>query len=136
MTNHKLRGSINAKGTDITVLSRGMGDDYLCLTDIARYKNPLEPKAVVANWIRLRNTIEYMGIWERLNNPLFKGLEFEAFMREADPKNINALYISKVMPQAERLTDLNRLARTQLKSLLSLDSLRGLPRGGDTDGIA
>jgi hypothetical protein len=79
----EFKGSINAKGTEITVLSKGADDDYISLTDIARYKNSLEPKNVVANWMRLRNTIEYLGIWEKLNNPDFKGLEFDAFLHEA-----------------------------------------------------
>ena len=83
MENKTFKGRIKAKGMEITVLSVGTPDDFISLTDIARYKNPLEPKDVVANWMRLRNTIEYLGIWERLNNPDFKGVEFDAFLREA-----------------------------------------------------
>jgi len=74
------KGTITAKGTQITVLSKGGDDDYISLTDIARYKNPFEPKDVVANWMRLRNTIEYLGIWEQLYNPNFKGVEFDALL--------------------------------------------------------
>ena len=77
------KGTITAKDTEITVLSKGGDDDYISLTDIARYKNPFEPKDVVANWMRLRNTIEYLGIWEQLYNPDFKGVEFDAFFHEA-----------------------------------------------------
>jgi len=77
------RGTIKAQGMEITVLSKGFDDDFISLTDIARYKNPHEPKDVVANWMRLRNTIEYLGVWEQLNNPDFKGVEFDAFLREA-----------------------------------------------------
>lgn len=51
--------------------------DYICITDIARQKNPFEPKDVVKNWLRLKNTLEYLGIWEKLNNPDFKGVEFD-----------------------------------------------------------
>jgi len=76
-------GKITAKGTEITVLSRGDADDFISLTDIARYKNADEPNAVVANWLRNRNTIEYLGIWEGLNNPAFKPLDFEGFLSEA-----------------------------------------------------
>ena len=65
------------------MLSVGTPDDYISLTDIARYKNVREPKDVVSNWMRLRNTIEYLGIWEQLNNPDFKGVEFDAFLHEA-----------------------------------------------------
>ncbi len=75
--------TVTAQGTEITVIAREADDDFLSLTDIARYKNPLEPNVVVANWLRLYNTIEFLGVWERLYNPDFKPLEFEGFMREA-----------------------------------------------------
>jgi len=70
------------KGIDIRCI-RINNEDYFSLSDIARFKNPTEPKVVVANWMRLRNTVEYLGVWEYLNNPGFNGLEFEAFLREA-----------------------------------------------------
>jgi hypothetical protein len=56
---------------------------YISLTDIARYKNPVEPKDVVKNWMRSRTTIEFLGLWEQLNNPDFKGVEFDSFLYEA-----------------------------------------------------
>lgn len=59
------------------------GTDYICITDIARQKNPDEPKDVVKNWLRSKNTIEYLGLWEMLNNPGFKGAEFDPLLREA-----------------------------------------------------
>lgn len=49
--------------------------DYFSLTDIARYKNPLEPKEAARNWLRRKDTIEYLGLWEQLNNPDFKGVD-------------------------------------------------------------
>lgn len=58
-------------------------EDYISLTDIARYKNKLEPKSVVQNWMRNYNTIEFLGIWEKLNNPNFKGVEFDAFKNKS-----------------------------------------------------
>ena len=58
------------------------GIDYICITDIARQKNPVEPKDVVKNWLRLKNTLEYLGIWEMLNNPNFKGVEFDPLLKE------------------------------------------------------
>ena len=64
-----------------TITQNGM--DYICITDIARQKNPLEPKDVVKNWMRTKNTIEYLGLWEILNNPNFKGIEFAPLLREA-----------------------------------------------------
>lgn len=83
MTEKTFKGKISTHGTEITVLSMGTPDDFLSLTDIARYKNSEEPNVVVANWLRNRNTIEYLGIWEQLYNPVFKPLEFEGFMRAA-----------------------------------------------------
>ena len=57
--------------------------DYICITDIAKQKNPLEPKDVVKNWLRSKNTLEYLGLWEMLNNPNFKGVEFDPLLKEA-----------------------------------------------------
>ncbi len=59
------------------------GIDYICITDIAKQKNPVEPKDVVKNWLRLKNTLEYLGLWERLNNPNFKGVEFDPLLKDA-----------------------------------------------------
>lgn len=78
-----MKATIHANGTEITVLSQGDDNDYLSLTDIARYKNPDEPKDVVKNWLRNRSTIEFHGLWEQLNNPDFKGVEFDSFKRDA-----------------------------------------------------
>jgi hypothetical protein len=57
--------------------------DYISLTDIAKVKNPDDSNGVIANWLRSRNTIEYLGIWEYLYNPDFKPFEFEGFKNEA-----------------------------------------------------
>jgi hypothetical protein len=57
------------------------GTDYISITDIAKQKNPVEPKDVVKNWMRLKNTLEYLGIWEQLNNPSFKGIDFDPLVK-------------------------------------------------------
>ena len=75
--------TIEAKGLTIQVYTEDFRNDYVSLTDIARYKNKEEPNVVVANWMRNYSTIEYLGIWERLNNPNFKPIEFEGFLKEA-----------------------------------------------------
>ena len=59
------------------------GVDYICITDIAKQKNSAEPKDVVKNWMRQKNTLEYLGLWEKLNNPNFKGVEFDPLLAEA-----------------------------------------------------
>lgn len=56
------------------------GADYISITDIAKHKNPIEPKDVVKNWMRLKNTLEYLGLWELLNNKFFKGVEFDPLL--------------------------------------------------------
>ena len=58
-------------------------DDFISITDIAKQKNPFEPKDVVKNWMRLKNTLEYLGLWEQLNNPSFKGVEFDPLLKDA-----------------------------------------------------
>ena len=75
--------------TSITVL-RFKESDFISLTDIAKRKSD-DPSAVIGNWIRNRNTIEYLGIWETLYNPDFKLLEFEGFRKEA---GLNAFTLS------------------------------------------
>ncbi|MEI6690298.1 MAG: KilA-N domain-containing protein [bacterium] len=57
--------------------------DYISLTDIARYKNQDEPKDIVKNWMRSRTTINFLGAWEKINNPNFKGVEFDSFRSES-----------------------------------------------------
>lgn len=74
--------TINALGVQIGVSSTGTRDDFISLTDIARYKSD-EPKMVIQNWMRNRNTVEFLGVWEGLHNPEFKGIEFDAFRKEA-----------------------------------------------------
>lgn len=81
---------INVKDTTIRTMRVGEAD-YICIIDIARQKNALEPNAVMGNWMRNRNTIEYLGIWEYLNNPSFNPIEFEGFRNQA---GLNAFTLS------------------------------------------
>jgi len=68
--------TIEVQGTAITVLSQ-KETDFICLTDIARVKNSDRSDDLVRNWLRNRNTIEFLGIWEQLNNPDFNSVEFD-----------------------------------------------------------
>lgn len=79
----EIKSTIHAKDTDITVISKPSQDDYISLTDIAKYKNSEFPADVIKNWLRIRNTIEFLGLWEQLNNPEFKLVEFDQFKNEA-----------------------------------------------------
>lgn len=74
--------TIQVKGTVITVLSQ-KADDYISLTDIARYRDAERTDYIIQNWLRNRNTIEFLGVWERLNNPDFKPIEFDGFRKQA-----------------------------------------------------
>ena len=67
------------------------GIDYICITDIAKQKNVEAPNGVISNWMRNRNTIEFLGIWESLYNPNFNPIEFEGFKKEA---GLNAFTMS------------------------------------------
>jgi len=58
-------------------------EDFISLTDIARHRNPGHTDDLIRNWLRNRNTIEFLGIWESLNNPAFKPVEFDGFRRQA-----------------------------------------------------
>ncbi|MBR1526279.1 MAG: KilA-N domain-containing protein [Prevotella sp.] len=72
---------LKVQGIEIAITTQSE-EDFICLTDMARYKDN-EPSSVIGNWIRNRNTMEYLGTWEILHNPNFKPLEFEGFMKEA-----------------------------------------------------
>ncbi len=84
-----IMAKITVKDTSVTIISVNE-NDYINLTDIAKYKSN-DPTAVIGNWLRNRNTIEYLGIWESLYNPNFKPLEFEGFKKEA---GLNAFTLS------------------------------------------
>lgn len=78
----KIMHKITVKNIEINVT--GIGDeDYISLTDIARAKNPKEPKDVVKNWMRLRSSLEFLGMWESLNNPSFNRVEFDPLLAES-----------------------------------------------------
>jgi hypothetical protein len=64
-------------------------EDFICITDIARHKEADRTDHVIQNWMRNRNTIEFFGIWEKLNNPDFKPLEFEGFKKQAGLNNFS-----------------------------------------------
>ncbi len=78
MAKHKIR----VQGTEITIFAKEQ-KDYLSLTDIAKYRNSTAPADVIKNWMRARSTIEFLGLWERLNNPTFKLVEFDGFKNDA-----------------------------------------------------
>ncbi len=74
--------TLTVQGTEVVLYETGAGA-FISLTDIARFRNADNPTAVIANWLRSRATIEFVGLWEMLNNPNFKPIEFEGFKNEA-----------------------------------------------------
>lgn len=76
------KSTLEVKGAVVTVLS-GKDSDYISLTDIAKFKNPDHADDVIRNWLRSRTTVEFLGVWERLNNPGFNPVEFDGIRMQA-----------------------------------------------------
>ena len=77
---------IEVRGSAITILSQKQ-EDYISLTDIARFKDSERTDYIIQNWLRNRNTIEFLGIWEQLNNPHFNPIEFDGIRKQAGPNS-------------------------------------------------
>lgn len=79
MTKNK---TIHVKGFDV-ILYQNNEEDFISLTDIAKYKDSKRTDYIIQNWLRNRNTIELLGFWEVLNDPDFKHIEFDVFRKQA-----------------------------------------------------
>ena len=73
---------INVQGREISLLS-DKTNDFISLTDMARYRDAERTNYIIQNWMRTRSAIEFCGLWEQLNNPDFKSIEFDAFKNES-----------------------------------------------------
>lgn len=82
MSKKPVKEVIHAKGFDISIYTEDFQNEFISLTDIARYKSD-EPFIVINNWMRGKDTIEFLGLWEQLHNPEFKPIEFDRFRKEA-----------------------------------------------------
>ncbi len=80
--NKPAKKTIAVRDTPVTVISQNEAD-YISLTDIARYRDAQRTDYIIQNWMRNRNTIEFLGIWESLNNASFKPIEFDGFRKQA-----------------------------------------------------
>lgn len=78
----KMKKNVDVQGVSVS-LKRQNNSEYISLTDIARYKNPDAPADVVKNWLRAKDTIEFLGLWERINNPDAKLVEIDQFKNQA-----------------------------------------------------
>ncbi len=85
-----IKETINAKGLSIGIYTEDFQNEFISLTDIAKYKSD-SPNDVIKNWMRNRDTIEFLGLWETLHNPDFKPVEFDGFRKEA---GLNAFTLS------------------------------------------
>ena len=74
---------INASGVEIAVLSYGNDEDFISLTDIARKRDDEYPSYAIQNWMRSRNTVRFLGLWETIHNPDFNSIEFDRIESEA-----------------------------------------------------
>ena len=75
--------TIEANGFSIQIYTKDFKNDYISLTDIAKYRNSDDPRFVIQNWMRNRNTLEFIGLWEVLNNENFNRVQFDTFRNES-----------------------------------------------------
>ena len=78
-----MKETIHAKGIEIGIYTTDYENEFISLTDIAKYRNTDDPRFVIQNWMRNRNTIEFLGVWEHLHNPDFNRVQFEAVKNES-----------------------------------------------------
>lgn len=76
-----IKNKVTAKGIEIAVVTQNQ-NDFISLTDIAKYKNPDEPKIIIYNWISSYSTVDFLATWEELNNPNFNRMEFHTVRSE------------------------------------------------------
>lgn len=75
--------TLHVKGIDVGIYTEDYHNEYISLTDIARFRNSDDPRFAIQNWMRNRNTIEFLGLWESLHNPNFNRVQFDTFRTEA-----------------------------------------------------
>ena len=75
--------TLHVKGIDVGIYTEDYRNEYISLTDIARFRNSDDPRFAIQNWMRNRNTIEFLGLWESLHNPSFNRVQFDTFRTEA-----------------------------------------------------
>ncbi|MCM1091476.1 MAG: KilA-N domain-containing protein [Muribaculum sp.] len=83
MAKKAMKDTIHAKGIDIGIYTTDFENEFISLTDIAKYRNEDDPRFVIQNWMRNRNTVEFLAVWEELHNPNFNRVQFEAVRNEA-----------------------------------------------------
>lgn len=87
MKNSLIRAEINVKNNKVGIM-RIRDVDYISLTDLAKYSNKDDPSGVIRNWMSNKNTFEYYGLWEKINNENFNSVEFHRIKIEEAPYTI------------------------------------------------
>ena len=77
------KDTLHVQGIDVGIYTEDYRNEYISLTDIARYRNKDDPRFAIQNWMRNRNTLEFLGLWESLHNPSFNRVQFDTFRIEA-----------------------------------------------------
>lgn len=77
-----IRETIHAQGIDIGIYTTDFKEEYISLTDIARFRSS-DPRITIHSWLRSRDIVEFLGLWESLHNPDFKRSEFDTFKKDA-----------------------------------------------------
>ena len=113
MSNSKtIKETIHASGIDITIYTNDYKTEYISLTDIARFRST-DPRFTIHSWLRSRDIVEFLGLWECLYNPVFNRVDFDTFKRDAGT-NAYAFSIK------ERLILLRNMVEQQMKTLVGL----------------
>lgn len=115
-----IKDTIHANGIDIGIYTEDFENEFILLTDIARYKSD-DPTVVIQNWMRNRDIIEFLGLWERLHNSNFKHLEFEGVRKQAGT-NAFTMPTKKWMELLRQLTvqQLNTLEAASMNNLIKI----------------
>jgi len=123
MNSKARRSSIAVQGATVTVLHHDH-QDFICLTDIAKFKNPDHSDDVIRNWLRNRGTVEFLGVWERLNNPAFNPVEFDGIRLQT---GLNSFVLTpKQWRDAHSSAEGNLRDHAPLEQLVVLTNLESL----------
>ena len=82
MAKKPIKETIHAKGLDISIYTNDFENEYVSLTDIAKYRST-DPRITIHNWLRSRDIVVFLGLWESLHNPNFKRIDFDTFKEDA-----------------------------------------------------
>ena len=96
MKDNLIKTEMNVNNNKINVMRIG-NEEYISLTDLARYADEDDPRYPIQNWMRNKDVISYLGLWEKLNNENFKGVEFDTFKNEAGSNKFHKNGLKKLM---------------------------------------